>query len=82
VNRFQTRPRGLATRPTKRSSTGVTGVGYSEFERDGKRVAYFTANVGRQIRKFNATRLGRDAAFRRALQARAEYEFAVKGVTS
>jgi hypothetical protein len=73
MNRYQTKPRGLSKRPTKRSRTGIPGVGFSMSVRHGKLVSYFTANVG-HLRKFNINQLGRDGALRQALKARAQYE--------
>ena len=73
MNRHQVKPRGLGRRPTKRSRTGVLGVGFTEFSRNGKRVSYYTANVG-TVRKFRTGLLGHSEAFRRAVKARADFE--------
>ena len=66
---------GSFHRATSRSRTGVVGVGFSRFRKDGKLVNFFTANLGpRGVRKFNIDRMGRSEAFRSAVAARAHYE--------
>jgi hypothetical protein len=75
---MRTRAPYFYKRPTGRSRTGVVGVGYSAFIRDGKPVSYFTVNAGR-VRRFNIARLGRKEAFRRAVETRANHELALKG---
>ena len=73
MNRYQDKPRGLGRRPTKRSRTGVLGVGFSESSRNGKTVSYYTANAG-TVRKFRVGLFSHSEAFRRAVKARADFE--------
>jgi hypothetical protein len=67
--------------PVARSRTGIAGICLANVMLNGRRVLHIVANCGPRSSKFNAERLGRQEAMRRALRVRAAYELAGKGTS-